>query len=725
MESNFRIVIDENCFLRGKPGTEAAEQADGANPCLPGENDSGIEDEIFSGWAVRVFPETEENGWIRIETHYGYSGYVAVTQLSPISRLELIRRQDRTRFFRIGVPVADLLDRPKVQGLPLERLLKNAIVERIFGEENKAGTKGGVTLGTVDAQSESVMDVEETTAQSESSVNAESANVKSERLTNSENTDGWCLIRTAAGRVGDVHENYLRERKDDDAYFLWLEGDASAHGTDGLEAMDPEGIASKNLSAKEVAEDTGNEAGADFFREHFLSNIPEEVSFRANLVKSARAYLGVQYRWGGKSSLGLDCSGLVFMSYLENGVLIYRDAKIVEGYPVKEIPRKQLKPGDLIFFPGHVAMYLGEDRYIHSTAYKATPYVTINSLNPADEDYRDDLAHGITACGSVFAGYTDAGMTKKRTPGTDGVNCDALKENTGIVEAYWENLRRRLDALPGNVSVVYKNLSDGETFSYCPEEPHIAASVIKMFLMAAVFQGFKDGDFAPEDRIVVRREDCVPSCGVLTYLQEEPAVCIRDLVELMIIVSDNTAANVLFDLVGEERLAHFLRETLGLEKTVFARKMFDSGRAAQGIENYVTAADAAWFLEAVYRGELISPEASAEMYQILTHQRLNGKIPFYLHTFPDAPVIAHKTGEDDGTTHDVAVIESRDSYEERQNENKQCKNAWRKSTRRLEDEKTSKEDVFVLCFLGNETDVPNYERLMEETARDLYMKQMV
>ncbi|MCD7832843.1 MAG: serine hydrolase [Lachnospiraceae bacterium] len=677
MESNLRIVTDENCFLRGKPGMEAAEQADGANPCLPGVNDSGIEDEIFSGWAVRVFPETEENGWIRAETHYGYSGYVAATQLAPISREEMIRRQDRTRFFRIGIPAVDLLDRPKVQGLPLERLLKNAIVEK---------------------------------------------------LANAGRADGWCLVRTAAGRVGYVHENYLRERKDDDAYLLWLEGDGSMQGTDGLEAAASEGIPLKNLSAEAAVEETGNGAGTDFFRERFLSNIPEEASFRAHVVNSARAYLGVQYRWGGKSSLGLDCSGLVFMSYLENGVLIYRDAKIVEGYPVKEISRDQLKPGDLLFFPGHVAMYLGEDRYIHSTAYKATPYVTINSLNPADEDYREDLAHGITACGSVFAGCTDAGTKKKKSAGTDGVNCDAIAEKTGLVdktplgeqngveennfserntengesrrmEAYWENLRRCLEALPGNVSVVYKNLSDGETFTYRPEEPHIAASVIKMFLMAAVFQSFKDGDFAPEDRIVVRREDCVPSCGVLTYLQEKPAVCIRDLVELMIIVSDNTAANILFDLVGEERLAHFLRETLGLEKTVFGRKMFDAGRAAQGIENYVTAADAAWFLEAVYRGELISLEASAEMYQILTHQRLNGKIPFYLHTLPDAPVIAHKTGEDDGTTHDVAVIESRDSYEKRQSES----------------------DAFILCFLGNETDVPEYERLIAETARDLYM----
>ena len=90
------------------------------------------------------------------------------------------------------------------------------------------------------------------------------------------------------------------------------------------------------------------------------------------------------------------------MSYLENGVLIYRDAKIMPGYPMQEISCADLKPGDAIYFPGHVAMYLGNDKYIHSTGQIRTAGVTINSLNPADEDYREDLAQMITAYGSIF-----------------------------------------------------------------------------------------------------------------------------------------------------------------------------------------------------------------------------------------------------------------------------------------------------------------------------------
>ena len=47
------------------------------------------------------------------------------------------------------------------------------------------------------------------------------------------------------------------------------------------------------------------------------------------------------------------------MAYMLNGIIIYRDAKIIEGFPMHAIDISEMKPGDLIFFPGHVAMYIG------------------------------------------------------------------------------------------------------------------------------------------------------------------------------------------------------------------------------------------------------------------------------------------------------------------------------------------------------------------------------
>ena len=129
----------------------------------------------------------------------------------------------------------------------------------------------------------------------------------------------------------------------------------------------------------------------------------DENALRAALVEAALLYQGTHYRWGGKSPMGIDCSGMVSMAYMLCGVLIYRDAHIAEGFPIHAISREQLKKGDLLFFPGHVAMYMGDGLYCHSTAHAGDDGFTINSLDPASPLYREDLANGITQIGSYFA----------------------------------------------------------------------------------------------------------------------------------------------------------------------------------------------------------------------------------------------------------------------------------------------------------------------------------
>ncbi len=128
----------------------------------------------------------------------------------------------------------------------------------------------------------------------------------------------------------------------------------------------------------------------------------QDIEFRRKIVNSAMAYMGVQYRWGGKTPLGLDCSGLAFMSYFENGIFIFRDSRIKEGYPIKKIPNHMMDKGDLLYFPGHVAIYMGDGKYIHATAHKNSYGVVVNSLYPWDKEFRTDLYEKLYAVGSVF-----------------------------------------------------------------------------------------------------------------------------------------------------------------------------------------------------------------------------------------------------------------------------------------------------------------------------------
>lgn len=127
-----------------------------------------------------------------------------------------------------------------------------------------------------------------------------------------------------------------------------------------------------------------------------------ERGIRGEIVKYAMSYLGAPYRYGGKSPMGIDCSGLCFMAYLLSGICIWRDSRMQEGYPVHRIEEAQRMPGDLIYFPGHVAIYLGKERFIHATDRTGIEQVVVQSLSPKDEEYRKDLAGNIEAYGSVW-----------------------------------------------------------------------------------------------------------------------------------------------------------------------------------------------------------------------------------------------------------------------------------------------------------------------------------
>ncbi len=245
----------------------------------------------------------------------------------------------------------------------------------------------------------------------------------------------------------------------------------------------------------------------------------------------------------------------------------------------------------------------------------------------------------------------------------------------------------RLSALPGRIAFYYKNLTTDECIAFREEEPMMAASVIKLFILAEAYRQMAAGRLDKDRLVTIHKDRCVPSCGALTYMHDGLQATVEDLYTLMIILSDNSATNYMIELLGEEAVNEGIR-SLGFTKTILNRRMYDAEKSARGIQNYITAAEVGDLLARMAQGTLISPEASADMLRILKDQRLNGKIPFYIHTIPDHAAIAHKTGEDTGITHDVGVIFTK--------------------------------KPFVLVFCGNETDVAAYGREMAEISLLLY-----
>ncbi len=249
-----------------------------------------------------------------------------------------------------------------------------------------------------------------------------------------------------------------------------------------------------------------------------------------------------------------------------------------------------------------------------------------------------------------------------------------------------EAIIEQFNKMPGKKSFYYKNLISGDTISINEEMPLIAASVIKLPIMIEAFRQVKEGLIRKDQVYRLTEQDKMPSCGALNRLHAGLELTVEDLYNLMIILSDNSATNILIDLLGMEQINRSMAE-LGYRQIHLNRCLFDREASARGIQNYVSAVEIADMLEQMYHGTLIDEKSDREMLDVLKEQRLNSKFPFY---FEEKVEIAHKTGEDSGITHDVGIIYGR--------------------------------QPFIICCMGNEVNVPEFERFMQDIAWELYQE---
>jgi len=239
-------------------------------------------------------------------------------------------------------------------------------------------------------------------------------------------------------------------------------------------------------------------------------------------------------------------------------------------------------------------------------------------------------------------------------------------------------------AFPGEVGFYAKRLTDGRTLSFGQDRPLVAASVIKIPVMVSAYRLCMQGGLDLDEEVVLRAQDKMPSCGALTYMHDGLTVTVQDLITLMIILSDNTATNLMIRRLGIERVNADM-QALGIPGICLRRLLFDAEASRRGVQNTITARGIGEMLERMYLGALLGEAYDERMLRILSDQRLNGKLPFFLHAM-DIDV-AHKTGEDEGITHDCGLVYAK--------------------------------EPFVICMLSNKVDVPAFERLIQDAALEL------
>jgi len=132
-----------------------------------------------------------------------------------------------------------------------------------------------------------------------------------------------------------------------------------------------------------------------------------------NIIAMAKLLVGRPYLWGGMSTKSIDCSGLIRTAYFSQGVILARDAsqQAIYGEILDISNYVNLKPADLLFFGRdknhitHVAMCIGDNRYIHSSGR-----VKINSLDSLDLDFSLSLKKNLVASRRILNSLNKNGI---------------------------------------------------------------------------------------------------------------------------------------------------------------------------------------------------------------------------------------------------------------------------------------------------------------------------
>ena len=220
----------------------------------------------------------------------------------------------------------------------------------------------------------------------------------------------------------------------------------------------------------------------------------------------------------------------------------------------------------------------------------------------------------------------------------------------------WSRLQLRIQnqvsQFRGEAGVVIKDLQTGLEFSYKANKLFPSASLAKIPVMAACFLAANDGKIELNRHIGLKKTDKLSGSGVLKDLPAGSVFSVEKLIGLMIYDSDNTAANIITDLLGIDYLNKAF-VSFGLKNTELFRKIADYRLRDKGIENYTTAEDMAFLLEKIYRGKLGNKRISDDCVKILKLTHTNDRIPRYL---PADITVAHKTGLENGVCHDAGIV---------------------------------------------------------------------
>jgi beta-lactamase class A len=228
----------------------------------------------------------------------------------------------------------------------------------------------------------------------------------------------------------------------------------------------------------------------------------------------------------------------------------------------------------------------------------------------------------------------------------------AQPEGRGIIgQKTFKALERIAEEAQGVLGLAVIDLETGEIFSINGELVFPQGSAIKIPILLEVYQQASEGKFSLSDQIRIAEDLQVGGSGILKELGDGTSrLSVQDLCVLMIHISDNTATNLLIDLVGMDNVNRTMKE-LGLAGIRLRRKMMDTAARARGDENVATPVQAALLLQMIHHQKL-GEEICEKTLNLLRRPKSGG----FSEAIPGVP-IAFKAGGIPGVRTEWALVE--------------------------------------------------------------------
>jgi beta-lactamase class A len=228
-----------------------------------------------------------------------------------------------------------------------------------------------------------------------------------------------------------------------------------------------------------------------------------------------------------------------------------------------------------------------------------------------------------------------------------------------VLEKLRAPLEKRAASHRGVVGLFVKDLTSAETLSINGRQQFPSASVIKVPILVELFHNVERGTIKLGDPLIMLAADQRPGSGVLQFLSTPHTLTVADAAMLMIILSDNTATNLIIDKVGI-RNVNARMDSLGLNQTRLHAKVFlgsattidTAGTRRWGL-GVTTPEEMGTLFEKLYRGTVVSDTASKQMLSMLRRNFDYEEIPRLL---PPGVSVAHKTGKLDASRSDCGIV---------------------------------------------------------------------